>query len=136
MATFFGTEEKHQPIHSCYSFVASTLMFLSMITSGSAAGNTREFVISQQASPLVVPNNHSSKTFLLENELLMWVKAVGKRDHTMFDRAQNQITPLATIYVDQRRGFGHFTTVQAAIDHVPVHNHRRVHIIVAPGVYK
>lgn len=138
--TFFGTEKEYQALHGCYNFVVvtSTLIFLSMInvTSGSeAAGHAREFTIPQQASA-PVEANHSSNIFLLENQLLMWVKAVGNRDRTMFERAENRITPLAAIYVDQRRGFGHFTTVQAAIDHVPVNNHRRVHIIVAPGVYK
>ncbi|KAG0564282.1 hypothetical protein KC19_8G098500 [Ceratodon purpureus] len=96
-------------------------MLLSMIniTSGSeAAGDAR------------------GSSMLQQNQLLMWVKAVGQRDHTMFDRAESRVTSLVTIYVDQRRGFGHFTTVQAAIDHVPVNNHRRMHIIVAPGVYK
>lgn len=139
--TFIRTQKEYQTVHSCFKFQAlsSTFMLVSMlnITSASAAGHLREFIVPQQArSP--VEANHSSNIILLENELLMWVNAVGKRDHTVFDhRAKlNRITPLAAIYVDRRPGFGHFSMVQAAIDHVPVNNHHRVHIIVAPGVYK
>jgi hypothetical protein len=81
--------------------------------------------------------NHSG-IVMHENELLMWVKWVGTLNHSRFDRAENhhRINLLTTIYVDHRRGFGHFNSVQAAIDHVPVNLDRRVHIIVAPGVYK
>lgn len=122
-------------IHGWFSFlVVMPLVFFSTnnITSVSAAG---VYLLQQAATTTVQITNHSG-VVQLENELLTWVKWVGTLDHTVFDRAENRITPLATIHVDHRPGFGHFTTVQAAIDHVPVNNLNRVHIIVAPGVYK
>jgi len=116
-------------VHGWFSFLVVMMLMWDTITSGWAAGAGlgRE----SQAARI----NHSD-VVQLKNELLMWVKWVGTLDHTMFDRAENRITPSATLIVDHRRGVGHFTSVQAAIDHVPVNNDRRVHIIVAPGVYK
>lgn len=96
-------------------------MFLSMVTPGSTVSG------SEQVSDFSVAP---------DEELVQLVQRMGTVDHSVFEIAENRITPLAVIYVNRKRGVGHFTTVQAAIDHVPVNNDRRVHIIVAPGVYK
>ncbi|XP_073393916.1 probable pectinesterase 53 isoform X2 [Physcomitrium patens] len=101
--------------------VVATLMFLSMVTPGSTVSG------SEQVSDFSVAP---------DEELVQLVQRMGTVDHSVFEIAENRITPLAVIYVNRKRGVGHFTTVQAAIDHVPVNNDRRVHIIVAPGVYK
>lgn len=48
-----------------------------------------------------------------------------------------EFQPQDTLFVvDKRLGLGNFTTVQSAIDSVPVSNDRRVLIVVHPGVYE
>ena len=60
--------KEYQPRHGCFSLVVVTLLLLRNITCG-------EFT--------AIEGNHS------EDELLTWVKAVWKRDHTLCDKVED-----------------------------------------------
>lgn len=71
-----------------------------------------------------------------EQQFMKWVNFVGGLRHSLFSVAYNKLVPSYTITVDRNPATGDFTTIQKAIDSLPMINVVRVVIKVHAGVYK
>ncbi|PPD83424.1 hypothetical protein GOBAR_DD19637 [Gossypium barbadense] len=70
-----------------------------------------------------------------EQQFMQWVKFVGSLNHSVFKTAKNKLFPSYTLTVDKNPAKGDFTTIQDAIDSLPLVNLVRVVIKVHAGVY-
>ncbi|KAM3405455.1 hypothetical protein ACQJBY_008125 [Aegilops geniculata] len=73
----------------------------------------------------------------IERRFTRWVRFMGGLDHSVFQRALNRalLPTTRTIVVDRTPGAGDFTTIQAAVDSLPLINLGRVVIKVNAGTY-
>lgn len=71
-----------------------------------------------------------------EKAYFKWVKNVGSRNHSIFEEAKNKFTVCKRIKVNKNWKLGGFTTVQKAINSIPIINNCRVVISVAAGTYR
>lgn len=70
-----------------------------------------------------------------EQQFMKWVNFVGTLKHTVFKVAKNKLVASYTLHVDKNPGAGDFTSIQEAIDALPLINLARVVIKVHAGVY-
>lgn len=71
-----------------------------------------------------------------EKDYLNWIHRMSSRNHSVFQEAKNKLEPCKFIKVNKNPKFGDFTTVQKAIDSIPIVNSCRVVISVSPGTYR
>ncbi|MCO5573281.1 hypothetical protein L7F22_027050 [Adiantum nelumboides] len=82
----------------------------------------------------------------LEQEFMQWVSYIGSLQHSTYAVAQNKLVDHTYLVVDPRHpataaatsssvNNQHFSSIQAAIDAVPVNNVVRTKILIAPGTY-
>ncbi|GMN29199.1 hypothetical protein TIFTF001_002338 [Ficus carica] len=72
----------------------------------------------------------------VEEAYLNWVKQMGSYRHSLFQRPMNKFHPCKTIKVNKNPRFGAFSSVQKAINSLPVVNNCRVIISLGPGIYR
>lgn len=72
----------------------------------------------------------------IEKAYFKWVQNVGSRNHSIFEAAKNKFTVCKRIKVNKNCRLGDYTTVQKAIDSIPIVNNCRVVISVAAGTYR
>ncbi|KAI4347050.1 hypothetical protein L6164_007900 [Bauhinia variegata] len=70
-----------------------------------------------------------------EEQFMKWVKFVGSLKHSVFKAAKNKLFASYTLHVAKNPAAGDFTTIQEAIDSLPLINLVRVVIKVHAGVY-
>ncbi|KAK4391733.1 putative pectinesterase 53 [Sesamum angolense] len=70
-----------------------------------------------------------------EQQFMKWVDFVGSLKHSLFRTAKNKLFPSYTLTVDRNPAYGDFTSIQDAIDSLPMVNLVRVVIKVHAGVY-
>ncbi|KAL9151492.1 hypothetical protein ABFS82_11G054800 [Erythranthe guttata] len=70
-----------------------------------------------------------------EQQFLKWVDFVGSLKHSRFKTAKNKVFPSYTLTVDRNPQLGDFTSIQDAIDSLPLVNLVRVVIKIHAGVY-
>lgn len=80
------------------------------------------------------PEN-STRAQLMERRFMQWVRFIGDLDHSIFKVALNKVFPSYSITVDKNPSNGDFTSIQAAVDSLPLINLVRVVIKVNAGVY-
>ncbi|KAJ1688093.1 hypothetical protein LUZ63_019483 [Rhynchospora breviuscula] len=80
------------------------------------------------------PEN-STRAELIEKRFMKWVQFIGDLDHSIFKQAFNKVFPSYTITVDKNPTAGDFTSIQAALDSLPLINLVRVVIKVNAGTY-
>lgn len=78
---------------------------------------------------------NSTQAELAEQQFMRWVRFVGGLRHSVFGRALNKAFPSYTLTVDKKPSGGDFTTIQAAVDSLPLINLVRVVIKVNAGTY-
>jgi pectinesterase len=73
----------------------------------------------------------------IERDFTRWVQFMGGLEHSVFQRALNRapLPTTRTVVVDRTPGAGDFTSIQAAVDSLPVINLGRVVIRVNAGTY-
>ncbi|KAL6620557.1 hypothetical protein ACP70R_035696 [Stipagrostis hirtigluma subsp. patula] len=72
----------------------------------------------------------------IERQFTRWVRFMGGLGHSTFNRALNRaLFPTRTIVVDKNPAAGNFTSIQAAVDSLPLINLARVVIRVNAGTY-
>ncbi|KAM0945722.1 putative pectinesterase [Dioscorea sansibarensis] len=71
-----------------------------------------------------------------EVEFKIWVSFIGGLRHTTFNQGRDMLLPSFSITVDKNPCTGDFTTIQAAIDSLPLINVARVVIRVNAGTYR
>ncbi|KAL6496555.1 putative pectinesterase 53 [Orobanche gracilis] len=71
-----------------------------------------------------------------EQQFMKWVDFMGSLKHSLFRTAENKGFPSYTLTVDRNPVYGDFTSIQDAIDSLPLVNLVRVVIRVHTGVYK
>lgn len=79
--------------------------------------------------------NKSSRVEFSEQQFMAWVNFVGSLKHTVFKTAKNKLFASYTLHVDKNPAVGDFTSIQEAIDSLPLINLVRVVIKVHAGVY-
>ncbi|KAK9715428.1 hypothetical protein RND81_06G164400 [Saponaria officinalis] len=77
-----------------------------------------------------------TKTYESEMEFMKWVNFVGSLKHTLFKTAINKLFPSYILTVSKNPNTGDFTTIQDAIDSLPLINLVRVIIKVKSGIYE
>ncbi|KAL9224550.1 hypothetical protein vseg_000574 [Gypsophila vaccaria] len=77
-----------------------------------------------------------TKTRDSEMQFMKWVNFVGSLKHTLFRTANNKLFPSYTLTVSKNPSEGDFTTIQDAIDSLPIINLVRVAIMVKAGIYE
>jgi pectinesterase len=80
-------------------------------------------------------SENSTQTQLIERRFTKWVQFMGSLDHSIFKQALNKVFPSYTITVDKNPSAGDFTSIQAAVDSLPLINLVRVVIKVNAGIY-
>ncbi|TVU20544.1 hypothetical protein EJB05_36757, partial [Eragrostis curvula] len=80
---------------------------------------------------------NATRVEAIERQFTRWVRFMGGLGgHTTFNRALNRgFLPTRTIVVDKSPGAGDFTSIQAAVDSLPLINLARVVIKVNAGTY-
>ncbi|KAF3335037.1 putative pectinesterase 53 isoform X2 [Carex littledalei] len=81
-----------------------------------------------------LPEN-STRAQLIEKRFLKWVQFIGGLDHSIYKQALNKLFPSYSITVDKNPAAGDFTSIQAALDSLPLINLVRVVIKVNAGTY-
>ncbi|CAL4909182.1 unnamed protein product [Urochloa decumbens] len=72
----------------------------------------------------------------IERQFTRWVRFMGAPGHSGYNRALNRaVLPSRTLVVDKTPGAGDFTSIQAAVDSLPLINLARVVIKVNAGTY-
>ncbi|CAN6337044.1 unnamed protein product [Urochloa humidicola] len=72
----------------------------------------------------------------IERQFTRWVRFMGAPGHSSYNRALNRaVLPARTLVVDRTPGAGDFTSIQAAVDSLPLINLARVVIKVNAGTY-
>ncbi|KAK9697585.1 hypothetical protein RND81_08G046900 [Saponaria officinalis] len=77
-----------------------------------------------------------TKSWESEVQFMKWVNFVGSLKHTLFKTAKNKLFPSYTLTVSKNPNTGDFTTIQDAIDSLPIINLVRVVIKVKAGTYE
>ncbi|KAL6006061.1 putative pectinesterase 53 [Asimina triloba] len=67
---------------------------------------------------------------------MRWVRFVGALRHSVFSTAKNKLFPSYTLTVDKNPLAGDFTSIQDAIDSLPLVNSVRIVIKVKAGIYR
>jgi pectinesterase len=73
----------------------------------------------------------------IEQQFTRWVRFMAGLEHSVFQRALNRapFPSTRTLVVDKTPGAGDFTSIQAAVDSLPLINLARVVIKVNAGIY-
>ncbi|KAH9606186.1 hypothetical protein KSS87_014592 [Heliosperma pusillum] len=77
-----------------------------------------------------------TKSKASEEQFMKWVNFVGSLKHTLFRTAKNKLFPSYTLTVSKNPTTGDFTTIQDAIDSLPIINLIRVVIKVKADTYE
>ena len=73
----------------------------------------------------------------VEEAYLNWVKKMGSfKQYSLYQKAINKFDPCLIIKVNQNPRLGAFTSVQKAIDSLPIVNDCRVVISLDAGIYR
>ncbi|XP_062220901.1 probable pectinesterase 53 isoform X2 [Phragmites australis] len=80
------------------------------------------------------PGN-STRAEMIERRFMEWVRYMGGLRHSTFQHALARAFPSYSLIVDKNPAFGDFTSIQAAVDSLPVINLIRVVIKVNAGTY-
>ncbi|GLJ43824.1 hypothetical protein SUGI_0912450 [Cryptomeria japonica] len=72
----------------------------------------------------------------IQDEYTKWIRWMGTLNHSLYKPAKNKVFPSSYLVVDTTDGVGDFTSVQEAIDSLPLFNVVRVVIKINAGVYK
>lgn len=79
---------------------------------------------------------NATRVEAIERQFTRWVRFMGAPGHSSYNRALNRaILPARTLVVDKTPGAGDFTSIQAAVDSLPLINLARVVIKVNAGTY-
>eukprot|EP01018_Ginkgo_biloba_P013473 Gb_17798 [translate_table: standard] len=99
-----------------------------------AEGHTkgRKITPTPYSSPV---NANATETQLIERAFMRWVRQIGNLRHSIFKTAEIKLLPSFCVTVDRTPGVGDFTSVQQAVDSVPIINLLRVVIKINAGVY-
>lgn len=102
------------------------LLFLLLFRCGNCSSNSNSHSYSLSMNELKAT----------EEAYFNWVHNVGSRNHSLFEEAKNKFTVCKRIKVHKNPKFGDYTSVQKAIDSVPIVNNCRVVISVSAGIYR
>ncbi|OIT23677.1 PREDICTED: probable pectinesterase 53 isoform X1 [Nicotiana attenuata] len=94
------------------------------------------FAISANAKRGKHSRRHNKLKVANEDGFLNWINSISSRNHSVFQEAKNKFEPCKYIKVNKNPKHGDFTTVQEAIDSIPIVNSCRVVISVSPGIYR
>ena len=110
----------------------SILLLLLTLNSGQVLSHTKGL---RPGRHQPFPAGNQTQAELVERQFMRWVKFVGGLKHSVFHRAMNKVFPSFTLTVDKNPAAGDFTTIQDAVDSLPLINLVRVVIRVNAGVY-
>lgn len=116
---------------------SSAILFLILSPlhlSGQSLGHAKEL---RPRKPLELHySSNMTQEQMIEEQFMRWIKFVGSLRHSLFGRVMNDLFTSYTLTVDQNPVKADFTTIQAAVDSLPLINLLRVVIKVNAGTYK
>ncbi|XP_009406172.2 probable pectinesterase 53 isoform X1 [Musa acuminata AAA Group] len=114
-----------------FQSVAFIIILLVLVDSGQVHCHTKGLRPGRRVPPRV----NSTSAGMVEQQFMRWVRLVGGLRHSVFGRALNKAFPSYTLTVDKNPSVGDFTTIQEAVDSLPLINLVRVVIKVNAGTY-
>uniref|UniRef100_A0A0D9V5H7 Pectinesterase n=1 Tax=Leersia perrieri TaxID=77586 RepID=A0A0D9V5H7_9ORYZ len=114
----------------CIAALAAVLLVA--VAPGGVAGHTRGVRPGNQQPSF--PEN-ATRVEAIERQFMEWVRYMGGLQHSTLHHALARAFPSYTLVVDKNPAFGDFTTIQAAVDSIPVINLVRVVIKINSGTY-
>ncbi|CAA0838618.1 Probable pectinesterase 53 [Striga hermonthica] len=121
---------------SCFRLtlqVAALILVVLMVKASNVACHTKG--IRPKRASRVAPVNATQVEYS-QQQFIKWVDFMGSLKHSLFKTAKNKVFPSYTLTVDRNPLYGDFTSIQQAIDSIPLVNVLRVLIKVHAGVYK
>ncbi|XP_006646312.2 probable pectinesterase 53 [Oryza brachyantha] len=113
--------------------LVACIVTLAAVAPGGVAGHTRGV---RPGTPKQQPfPENATRAEEIERQFMEWVRYMGGLEHSTFHHALARAFPSYTLVVDRNPAFGDFTTIQAAVDSLPVINLVRVVIKVNAGTY-
>uniref|UniRef100_A0A0E0L4T1 Pectinesterase n=1 Tax=Oryza punctata TaxID=4537 RepID=A0A0E0L4T1_ORYPU len=104
-------------------------------TGGRRHGHTKGLRPGKAAAKPYYPVN-ATAVEAIERQFTRWVRSMVGRRHSTFQRALYRgLLPTRTLVVDKNPAAGNFTSIQAAVDSIPLINLARVVIKVNAGTY-
>lgn len=89
----------------------------------------------RKISPTMPFAMNATESRMIEQAFMKWVRQMGSLKHSIFRTAKNKFLPTFYVTVDKKPGVGDYTSVQKAVNALPLINLLRVVIIINPGVY-
>ncbi|PKA64636.1 putative pectinesterase 53 [Apostasia shenzhenica] len=111
------------------------LLLILLFLSGRRSLAHKNGLGSGRPTPVPHYSGNATEARMIEQQFMRWVKFVGSLRHSVFRRAMNKVFPSYTLTVDKNPAKGDFTTIQAAVDSLPLINLVRVVIKVNAGTF-
>ncbi|XP_062232619.1 probable pectinesterase 53 [Phragmites australis] len=116
-------------------YAAVVLLVASGDVAGGRHGHTKTLRPGKNAPAKPYPVD-ATRVEAIERQFTRWVRFMGGLGHSTFNRALNRaFLPTRTLVVDKNPAAGNFTSIQAAVDSLPLINLARVVIKVNAGTY-
>ncbi|KAG0456261.1 hypothetical protein HPP92_024049 [Vanilla planifolia] len=109
-------------------------LFLLLVLCGRSLGHTKGLRAGRHP-PEARYTGNMTQARMIEQQFMRWVEFVGGLRHSLFGRAMNRVFPSFALVVDKNPGKGDFTSIQEAVDSIPLINLVRVVIKVNAGTY-
>ncbi|KAE9464509.1 hypothetical protein C3L33_03597, partial [Rhododendron williamsianum] len=121
---------------SCFRHIFYIILTLTLLQNATLTlCHTKGIRPKKSSSGIQLPTNMTQVQFS-EKQFLKWVDFVGSLNHSLFKTAKNKLVASYTLTVDRNPATGDFTTIQDAIDSLPLVNLMRVVIRIHAGVYR
>lgn len=116
--------------------LVACIVALAAVAPGGVAGHTRG-VRPGRAAGKQQPSfpENATRVEAIERQFMEWVRYMGGLEHSTVHHALARAFPSYSLVVDKNPAFGDFTTIQAAVDSLPIINLVRVVIKVNAGTY-
>uniref|UniRef100_A0A0E0DZ51 Pectinesterase n=1 Tax=Oryza meridionalis TaxID=40149 RepID=A0A0E0DZ51_9ORYZ len=116
--------------------LVACIVALAAVAPGGVAGHTRG-VRPGRAAGKQQPSfpENATRVEAIERQFIEWVRYMGGLEHSTVHHALARAFPSYSLVVDKNPAFGDFTTIQAAVDSLPIINLVRVVIKVNAGTY-
>ena len=109
------------------------IVILLLLNSGQTLCHTKGIRPGKSAEKRLTAN--MTRAQFSEQQFMKWVNFVGHLKHSVFKAAKNKLFPSFTLTVAKNPAAGDFTSIQDAVDSLPLINLVRVVIKVHAGVY-
>ncbi|GER34079.1 pectin lyase-like superfamily protein [Striga asiatica] len=123
---------------SCFRLtlqVAALILVVLMVKASNVTCHTKGIRPNRASGGKQLAVVNTTQVEYSQQQFIKWVDFMGSLKHSLFRTAKNKIFPSYTLTVDRNPLYGDFTSIQDAVDSIPLVNVLRVLIKVHAGVY-